>query len=353
MRTPRNARDAQAQLSTGSWLFTTRAGAERDLQTELGFGGKHVRTQTVAPALVVASNLPRGAETARTLTFARQGFRIEWVGPVGQAPSAMARLATRLQNSSSYCLQCWSADSDAGNALIGQARELGELLSSQLQDALPQAPQLEASALLGRAGSTLVQACLIDGEQLAIGFGAPAHALSLAPAGRSRMRTQGKLPSRSARKLEEALQWAGTAPGAGELCVDLGAAPGGWTHVLCNKGAKVLAVDPAALRPEVLARRNVKHVRQNAFQFEPEEPVDWLFCDMAYRPLEVAALLAKWGRRRWAQLLVANLKLPMTRKAEMVEKAREVLLAKGAWRAVRFRQLYHDRDEVTLCAHRT
>jgi 23S rRNA (cytidine2498-2'-O)-methyltransferase len=265
----------------------------------------------------------------------------------------MARLVSRLQSSTSYCLQCWSADSDAGNALIGQARELGELLSGQLQDALPQAPQLEASALLGRPGSTLVQACLIDTEQLAIGFGAPAHALSLAPAGRSRTRAQGKLPSRSARKLEEALQWTGTAPGAGELCVDLGAAPGGWTHVLASKGAKVLAVDPASLRPEVLARRNVKHVRQNAFKFEPEEPVDWLFCDMAYRPLEVAALLAKWGRQRWAQLLVANLKLPMTRKAEIVEKAREVLLAKGAWRAVRFRQLYHDRDEVTLCAHRT
>jgi 23S rRNA (cytidine2498-2'-O)-methyltransferase len=139
----------------------------------------------------------------------------------------------------------------------------------------------------------------------------------------------------------------GTGPGPGETCVDLGAAPGGWTFVLAGRGAHVTAVDLAQLDPKLLQRRTVRVARQNAFQYQPEEPVDWLFCDMAYRPLEVAALLAKWARSRWARLLVANLKLPMTRKAEILGRVKQIL-QEGGWRELRSKQLYHDRDEVTI-----
>jgi len=143
------------------------------------------------------------------------------------------------------------------------------------------------------------------------------------------------------------LHWLTVTPGPGELCVDLGAAPGGWTYVLSNRGARVIAVDPAALRGDVASRRNVTAIRQNAFQYSPPEPVDWLFCDMAYRPLEVAALLAKWADRRWARLLVANIKLPMTKKVDTLWRVKETL-QRGGWQAIRARQLYHDRDEVTV-----
>jgi 23S rRNA (cytidine2498-2'-O)-methyltransferase len=140
------------------------------------------------------------------------------------------------------------------------------------------------------------------------------------------------------------------APTAGEECVDLGAAPGGWSWVLLERGARVVAVDPARLQPDLLARRGLTHRQTSAFQYAPDAPVDWLFCDMAWRPLEVAALLARWGRRSWARMLVANLKLPMKRKAEMVARLHDIV-AGGGWRGVRTRQLYHDRDEVTLVAH--
>ena len=67
--------------------------------------------------------------------------------------------------------------------------------------------------------------------------------------------------------------------------------------------------------------------------------------------IEVATLLAKWGRRSWARMLVANLKLPMKRKAEMVARLHDIVES-GGWRGVRMRQLYHDREECTLVAHR-
>ena len=44
-------------------------------------------------------------------------------------------------------------------------------------------------------------------------------------------------------------------------------------------------------------------------------------------------------------------RLPMTQRAQMVRRVREILTT-GGWTAVRVRQLYHDRDEVTLSAWR-
>jgi 23S rRNA (cytidine2498-2'-O)-methyltransferase len=165
------------------------------------------------------------------------------------------------------------------------------------------------------------------------------------------MRRPRGAPSRSSQKLIEALVWLGHGPEAGDQCVDLGAAPGGWAQVLAERRCRVLAVDLGHLTLPPAVRSRVYHLRKNAFEFIPEESVDWVFCDMAYRPLEVAALLARWGRRHWARFLLANIKLPMRKRVEMLNRVREIL-ATGGWTGLRARQLYHDRDEVTLFAWR-
>jgi 23S rRNA (cytidine2498-2'-O)-methyltransferase len=163
-----------------------------------------------------------------------------------------------------------------------------------------------------------------------------------------RMRRDADTLSRAALKLDEALEWVGDAPGAKETCVDLGAAPGGWTQRLLARGARVIAVDPAKLKVQ---HKKLTHVQDSAFRYEPAEPADWLFCDMAWRPLEVAQLLAKWGRKQWAIRLVANIKLPMKDKWPALDRVRATL-EQGGWRNVKMRQLYHDRDEVTVSASR-
>ena len=48
-------------------------------------------------------------------------------------------------------------------------------------------------------------------------------------------------------------------------------------------------------------------------------------------------------------MLVANFKLPMKRKAEMVAHLC-ALLAGSGYEQLRTRQLYHDREEITLTA---
>jgi 23S rRNA (cytidine2498-2'-O)-methyltransferase len=243
-------------------------------------------------------------------------------------------------------------DSRQGNPLASLADELDARLERLLAEALPGLRRVDDKVLRQMPTTYLAQVAVLDVERFAAGVMHGNRAPSLAKGGRTRVRVVGDLPSRAARKLEEALSWLGVAPGPGEVCADLGAAPGGWTYVLAERRARVIAVDPAKLRPDIAAKKNVRHVQENAFTFAPDEAVDWLFCDMAWRPLEAAALLAKWGRKHWARILVANIKLPMTKKAEILARVRTILETEGGWRHVRAKQLYHDRDEITLSALR-
>jgi 23S rRNA (cytidine2498-2'-O)-methyltransferase len=85
-------------------------------------------------------------------------------------------------------------------------------------------------------------------------------------------------PSRAYLKLWEALTLARVFPQAGMKCLDAGACPGGWTWVLRQLGAEVIAIDRAELDPRLMADPGVKYLSHSAFTLKPEEigRVDWL-----------------------------------------------------------------------------
>ncbi|MDY0062166.1 MAG: SAM-dependent methyltransferase [Myxococcota bacterium] len=345
----------RGQPLPGDWLLTCRPGAERDLLDELALIRQRPTDATPAgPALVRARLAPCTPDGSLDLTFARQGFRIArpLTGDLAaMAAQAATALLPTLAAETAWSLTAWVPDHDATNPLGPQASALERLCLAHLAELAPAATaRCVDPGELPRTDGQLLQLALTSPTTGWAGWVGAGEALSLAPGGRDRMRATRDRPSRAARKVQEALSWLGIAPGRGEVCADLGAAPGGWSWVLLGLGARVVAVDPANLSPELASHRGLTHVQRSAFEFAPEDELDWLFCDMAWRPLEVAQLLAKWGRRRWARLLVANLKLPMKRKAETVEELREVVTA-GGWKRVRTRQLYHDRDECTMIAH--
>lgn len=339
----------------GEWLLTTREGSEGDQIDELTLLHVKKLPRKLAPSLVVAPEIPKRDKAPVELTFARQGFPVGAIVQLhdhDEMAMALAKaLKQRLERAQHYALHAWVADSTEANPLASMAEALEERVAALLATMLPDAVRVD-DATLRRMGSILyAQICLLSTDRAAAGVLYSNAALSLAKGGRTRVRVTGELPSRAARKVEEALAWIGVAPGPGEVCVDLGAAPGGWTYVISERRANVIAIDPAKLRPDILARKGVRHIQESAFTYAPDEKIDWLFCDMAWRPLEVAALLAKWGRKRWARMMVANIKLPMTKKAEILARIRQILISEGEWKHLRTKQLYHDRDEITLVAH--
>lgn len=313
----------------GRWLFTCREGFEKHLLEELAWAkGK---PKLLGPALVESDSV-RGEVPA----FARMAFRIDHLA---KTPDEVRFPPGPL------LVQAWVPDSTLANGWASEAAVWQEQLQAKRTDS-PETPwkAWELNALLG-------QVCLVAPRLAAVGFVPAREAASIAAGGRTRMKRTSEAPSRAAMKLDEAIEWYGVSPGRGDLCVDLGSAPGGWTRRLLERGARVWSVDPANLAPDVAKQPKLRHFKESAFQFEPESPADWLFCDMAWRPLEVAQLIAKWGRRGWATQVISNIKVPMKDKLPMLVRVRATLEDAG-WTHVRIRQLYHDRDEVTLSARR-
>ena len=117
-------------------------------------------------------------------------------------------------------------------------------------------------------------------------------------------------PSRAYRKLWEALVLLGRHPVAGERCIDLGASPGGWTWVLQQLGASVLAIDKAPLDAAITALPNVEVRNESAFGLDPTTvgPVDWLFSDVICYPQRLFDLVTRWRQTGMAKHFVCTIK---------------------------------------------
>jgi 23S rRNA (cytidine2498-2'-O)-methyltransferase len=103
-------------------------------------------------------------------------------------------------------------------------------------------------------------------------------------------------PSRAYLKLWETFARLRRQPGPGDRCLDLGAAPGGWTWLLARTGAEVTAVDRAPLDPEVDRLANVTWQGGSAFGLDPADigPVDWVCSDIVAYPDRLLELAARW-----------------------------------------------------------
>ena len=175
------------------------------------------------------------------------------------------------------------------------------------------------------------------------------------PMGIARLRMPGAAPSRSTLKLAEAIgEFLPEAERAkrmapGMTAVDLGASPGGWTWQLVQRGLMVTAVDNGPMDAALMDSGQVKQRLQDGFRFVPAEPVDWMVCDIVETPSRVAALAAKWIAQGWCREAIFNLKLPMKKRYEEVERCRGIIdeaLGGGGY-YLRMKQLYHDREEIT------
>jgi 23S rRNA (cytidine2498-2'-O)-methyltransferase len=178
------------------------------------------------------------------------------------------------------------------------------------------------------------------------------------PQGIIRLKFPAAAPSRSTLKLEEAFLSLMTEEERlsflreGMVAVDLGAAPGGWTYQFIKRKIKVYAIDNGKLSDTLMASPLVRHRREDAYKYEPDEPVDWMVCDMVDRPQQVAELIGRWLAGGWTSFIIANLKLPMKNRHETVERCLQII-AKTAGplfenHHIVAKQLYHDRDEITL-----
>lgn len=206
-----------------------------------------------------------------------------------------------------------------------------------------------------------------DKSQLHVLFLANDHCLvGSSPSGKAselksgilRLKSPKDAPSRSSLKLDEAIQVLMSNKQRkaifrlGNTAVDLGAAPGGWTFQLVQRGMQVTAIDNGPMDKKLMATEHVIHLKDNALTWLPEKPVQMLVCDMVEKPSLVAKLMAKWLLEAKTEQTIFNLKLPMKKRfqevsdcvGEICDQLDEAEI-KYDWKA---KHLYHDREEITV-----
>ncbi len=164
-------------------------------------------------------------------------------------------------------------------------------------------------------------------------------------------------PSRSTLKLEEAWHWFipkrqwGERLSAGMRAVDLGAAPGGWTWQLVKRSMMVESIDNGPMKGDLMETGQVTHHLVDGFKFSPSKKAHWMVCDMAESPIKVAERMAQWIANDWCSETIFNLKLPMKKRFQEVQKCIELMneiIAKSGFEVdMSFKHLYHDREEIT------
>ncbi len=340
-------------------LAYCRAGFEPELAAELveraanaGIGA-WARTQRNAGYVELAGADAKTLSAALpldTLVFARQKLRLladldaldphDRITPVMDALGGLGRYGD---------LWMEHPDTDAGKPLAGLARAFGNALR----------PALRKRGLLTERDDPRLprlHVFVLDGDHLLLAVADRADAAPW-PQGVPRLRQLSDAPSRSALKLEEAILVLMTDDERKRLlqpgmrASDLGASPGGWSWVLARLHMRVLAIDNGPMAESALATGLVEHQRADGFTWAPPRAQDWMVCDMVESPRKVAARMAEWFAHGWCRNAIFNLKLPMKRRWE---ESRDCLAnfadAAGRPLHIRARQLYHDREEITVFA---
>ena len=149
-------------------------------------------------------------------------------------------------------------------------------------------------------------------------------------------------PSRAYLKLWELFTIHTPPPKKSDLCLDLGASPGGWTWVLSELGCKVRSIDKAPLAPNLSRHPNVEYWKGSAFSLSPKDvgPVDWIFSDVICYPDRLWKYMESWLKSGLAKNFVVTIKF----------QGKTDFAAMEAFQAVpgsRLVHLHHNKHELT------
>jgi len=197
-----------------------------------------------------------------------------------------------------------------------------------------------------------------DNKAVYVGVSFTSQNLSTWNGGMHRFKRDDSYISRAEFKLLEALSvFSIDIPALGaKTALDLGAAPGGWTKILLDRGLHVTAVDPANLSETLQGNSRLEHIQDIAQRLITKtskgakikkDPFDILVNDMRMDMMEsckimldMTPLLAHAG------IAVMTFKLPHAQWYKNTKRA--LALLEKSYTVQGARQLFHNRSEVTV-----
>ena len=316
-----------------------------------------------------------------SFAFSRPGFVTFKLNPEAKLPLKFALASTFARTSG------WSAgraDGDDGAALIEQiaSSEAAALCKHihvwQRDRAVPgqrgfepgETPlakavgeQLLASEVfsgrdvqVNRAARTddlVLDVAIVEPNQWWFGFHYVSTAAGRWPGGVPFFDTEIDVASRAYFKLKEALLWAGIPIQSGDVCAEIGSAPGGACQLLLESEAMVIGVDPAEMEPEILKHKNFTHIRRRGNEVKKKDlkDVKWLFADLNATPTYTLDAITEIVSSQHVDVtgMILTLKMTDMKMAEEVTAIRKRVKDLG-FSVVKTRQLSFNRGEFCLAA---
>ncbi|MEF2245853.1 SAM-dependent methyltransferase [Paenibacillus sp. IITD108] len=195
----------------------------------------------------------------------------------------------------------------------------------------------------------IIIAIYAGATQLYAGFATPEQMLSDWPGGAVRFQREENQVSRAKFKLLEAERTFGLHYEQYRNALDVGAAPGGWTSLLLERGLSVTAIDPANMHESLSNHPGLIHYKQNASDVKLQKNhYDLLVCDMSWSPMLMSKLVLDLEYALADDAIaVITIKLMHKKPLQTIREVIERLQQK--FELIKAKQLFHNREEITLC----
>ncbi len=231
---------------------------------------------------------------------------------------------------------------EAGHQLIAAMKTMPEMFKK--------APGLNESA---KPDAVVFDVCIVEPNQWWYGFHEANTTAGRWPGGVPMFDTDSDPISRAYFKLKEAILWAGLPVSKGDVCAELGSAPGGSCQLLLEMGAKVIAIDPAELESDVLEHPNLTHIRRRGHEVKRRDfrDVRWLFADISMVPNYTLDTVSEIVAHESVDIKGMALTLKLSNWEMLASVPKWVQRVKDlGFKHVRTRQLAFNRQEICLVA---
>ena len=233
------------------------------------------------------------------------------------------------------------------------AEQVGKRIDSAFEAAAQRSLPVNRHA---KANDLVFDVVLIEPDYWFTGFHHAQSKIQRWPGGTPRLTFEDTPISRAYFKLKEALLWSGIHIKSDDVCAEIGSSPGGACQLLLEKGAKVLAVDPAELDESIANHENLKHLRCRGKEIRKKElkDVKWLLSDINVAPRYTLDMIKEiLGNQHVNKIkgLILTLKLSDLELAEEIPNWTATVKNLG-FQIVRTRQLAFNRREICLIAAR-
>jgi 23S rRNA (cytidine2498-2'-O)-methyltransferase len=343
------------------FLFVTcQVGAEQALKGEMARLWPGFRLAYSRPGFLTFK-LPEtslfGEDTELGLVFARS-----WGFSLGKATAAdlneRANQFWQLVGERHYDrLHVWPRDRHAPTVrgytpgITAEANEAAAAILTRRPEGLH--PHLTTANQRALRDELVLDCVLVREDEWWVGYHRARNWLSCWPGGLREIELPAHAVSRAYLKQLDTLDWSNLPLREGQLCAEIGCAPGGAAQALLDRGLHVLGIDPAEIHPSVVEHPHFTWIRKRGAEVRRREfrKVKWLMTDMNVAPsytLDTVEAIVTHAETEIRGMLL-TLKLLEWQLADEIPAYLERIRSWGFER-VRAQQLQHHRQEVVVAA---